>query len=78
MAIPLTDAEVLEQKYLIRDNYLSMIKLITSEPKPNYDIDGQKVMWADYLKLLQSGLAAIEAQIVDLLPPIDGEEVGYC
>jgi hypothetical protein len=76
--MPLTDDEVLSQKYRIRDNLLSLIEGITVNPKPNYNIDGQEVLWADYLKLLNSSLDAIEKSIQELSPPIDAEETGYC
>jgi hypothetical protein len=77
-SMALTYEEVLEKKYKIRDNYLELIDLITLQPKPNYNIDNQEVSWADYLKLLQSNLAAIEAQINLLAPIVEAEENGYC
>jgi hypothetical protein len=76
--MPLTDEEVLDKKYKIRDNLLELIDEITINPKPSYDIDGQQVLWADYLKLLNSSLDAIEDSIAKALPPVDGEENGYC
>jgi hypothetical protein len=74
----LTDEEVLAAKYIIRDNLIERVRELTAAPKPNYDIDGQKILWADYLKLLQSSLSAIEKDIAALLPPVEGEEAGYC
>ncbi len=73
-----TDEERLLSIQTSRDNILNLIELITRQPKPNYDIDGQKVMWADYLKLLQSTLAALDKQVDGLLPPVEGIEQGYC
>lgn len=51
-----TDAENLVLLTEARDNIITRIVEVTSNPKPNYEIDGQKVKWADYLKTLQESL----------------------
>ncbi len=37
----------------IRNQTLSLIAEITTNPKPSYSIDGQSVNWTDYLEQLQ-------------------------
>lgn len=59
-------------------NVLNNIQLITLNPKPNYDIDGQEILWADYLKLLQSSVSALRAAILEVAGPFEIEQQGYC
>ena len=47
----------LEQIATIKSQSLARIAEITAAPKPSYDIDGQKVQWAEYLKQLQDVVA---------------------
>ena len=42
-----------EQIATIKTQTLARIAEITAEPKPSYDIDGQKIAWGDYLGQLQ-------------------------
>ena len=42
-----------EQIAAIKAQTLARIAEITEKPKPTYDIEGQRVDWADYLKQLQ-------------------------
>lgn len=42
-----------EQITTIKTQTLARIAEITAEPKPTYDIDGQKIAWGDYLKQLR-------------------------
>ena len=42
-----------EQIATIKTQTLARIAEITAEPKPTYDIDGQKIDWGDYLGQLQ-------------------------
>lgn len=42
-----------EQIATIKTQTLARIAEITAEPKPTYNVDGQMVAWADYLKQLQ-------------------------
>lgn len=43
----------LEELAAIRSQTLARIAEITAQPKPTYNIDGQMVAWAEYLKQLQ-------------------------
>lgn len=52
----------------IRANLLARIDEITSQPKPNYSIDGQSVSWQSYLDSLFAKLKAIDDQIVSSEP----------
>ncbi len=42
-----------EQIATIKTQTLAQIAEITAEPKPSYNIDGQKIDWGDYLGQLQ-------------------------
>ena len=42
-----------EQIATIKTQTLARMAEITAEPKPTYNIDGQMIAWADYLKQLQ-------------------------
>jgi len=42
-----------EQIATIKGQTLARIAEITAQPKPSYDIDGQKIAWGDYLAELQ-------------------------
>lgn len=59
-------------------NTLKNIAEITASPKPNYEIDGQIVAWADYLKLLQSSASALRGLINEFNGPFIIEQQGYC
>jgi hypothetical protein len=52
----------LEQIATIKSQTLARLVEITAQPKPSYDIDGQKVDWATYLKQLQATVAWCEDQ----------------
>jgi hypothetical protein len=53
----------LEQIATIKSQTLARLVEITAQPKPSYDIDGQKVDWATYLKQLQATVAWCEDQL---------------
>jgi hypothetical protein len=42
-----------EQIAAIKTQTLALIAEITVEPKPSYNIDGQKIAWSDYLEQLR-------------------------
>ena len=42
-----------EQIATIKTQTLARMAEITAEPKPTYNVDGQMIAWADYLKQLQ-------------------------
>ncbi len=46
-----TDAEQLQR---IRSQTLARMAELTADPKPSYRIDGQEVLWGDYLSRLQA------------------------
>jgi hypothetical protein len=43
-----------EQLATIKSQTLELLRQITAQPKPSYEIDGQQVAWADYLARLQA------------------------
>lgn len=47
----------------IKENLLARIEEVTSQPKPNYNIDGQSVSWQGYLDSLFAKLEKIDQQI---------------
>jgi hypothetical protein len=53
----------LEQIATIKSQTLARIVEITAQPKPTYDIDGQKVAWESYLKQLQATVAWCDERI---------------
>lgn len=53
-------SETLQQ---IKQNLLERIQEVTSQPKPNYTIDGQTVSWQSYLDSLFDKLQKIDEQI---------------
>lgn len=50
------------------DNIARLIKELTENPKPNYNIDGQQVDWADYLDTLLKSKAKVDALIAKASP----------
>jgi len=42
-----------QQIATIKTQTLARMAEITAQPKPTYNIDGQMIAWADYLKQLQ-------------------------
>ena len=42
-----------EQIATIKTQTLQRIAEITAQPKPTYNVDGQKIAWGDYLRQLQ-------------------------
>jgi hypothetical protein len=51
-----------EQLAAIRAQTLALIAQITADPKPSYSIDGQKVLWAEYLEQLRATVAWCDQQ----------------
>jgi hypothetical protein len=60
----MTNKELIRQT---RDNLIAIREKITRKPKPNYNVDGQRIDWADYLELLTK-------QINELKLQLDGED----
>lgn len=68
-----TDAE---QIATIRTQTLARIVEITASPKPSYTIDGQQVLWSDYLRQLQSTVAWCDEQVA-AAEPFEVTSQGY-
>jgi hypothetical protein len=47
----------------IKNNILARLEEITSQPKPNYSIDGQQISWQSYFDSLMANLERINTQI---------------
>lgn len=56
-----TDAE---QIATIRTQTYALIVDMTANPKPSYDIDGQSISWAEYLKTLQATVNWCDQQTI--------------
>jgi hypothetical protein len=65
-----------EQIALIKTQTLARIAEITAEPKPTYQIDGQKVDWGDYLKQLENTIDWCNAQLA-AHAPVEVQSQGY-
>ena len=56
----MTDLEKLQTVY---GNLLTILVDTTTNPKPDYSIDGQQVSWAPYVNYIFGWLEKVEAQI---------------
>ena len=72
-----TDEENLAELKGIKGNLIALIKEVTSAPKPNYTIDGQKVDWSDYLEMLYRQLKANEELITTFDEPYEKTSTIY-
>lgn len=52
-----------ESLQVIRANILARIEEVTSKLRPDYNTDGQQVLWRGYLDTLLASLDKIDAQI---------------
>ncbi len=75
--MPNTDDDNLILLQTARDNIIVLIGSLTAQPKPNYDIDGQRISWGDYLKQLRDALKGLNDEIA-LIEPAQEESQGYC
>jgi hypothetical protein len=75
--MPLTDEDNLNSLMETRDNLIALIGSITQKPKPTYEIDGQNVLWGEYLDQLRKQLASTLQLIIDLNGPYEVESIGY-
>ncbi|MBN2581414.1 MAG: hypothetical protein JXB10_20705 [Pirellulales bacterium] len=57
-----------EQIVLIKTQTLTRIAEITENPKPTYQIDGQLVVWGDYLNQLRGTVEWCNAQLAAETP----------
>jgi hypothetical protein len=55
----------------IRTSLINRIAEVTSKPKPNYEIDGQKVSWQQYLDSLFAALKTIDEKLVQESGPYE-------
>jgi len=66
----------IQQITLIKTQTLARIAEITAEPKPTYQIDGQMVVWGDYLNRLQKTVDWCDAQLA-AQSPVEVQSQGY-
>lgn len=59
------DRQALEQ---IRSQTLTLIQEITAQPKPSYELDGQRVSWTEYLERLLAVVDWCDRQLASLSP----------
>jgi len=58
----------LEQIRAIKSQTLSRIAELTAQPKPTYDIDGQRVSWNEYLARLRATVDWCDRQLAGQEP----------
>lgn len=66
-----------QQIETIKTQTLALMVDLTLNPKPNYDIDGQNISWADYLERLQNLVAWCDDQLATVDGPFELETYGY-
>ena len=59
------DRQALQQ---IRSQTLSLIQEITAQPKPSYELDGQRVSWTEYLERLLAVVDWCDRQLANQSP----------
>lgn len=65
-----------EELAAIRSQTLARIAEITAQPKPTYNIDGQMVAWAEYLKQLQQTVDWCDQKLA-AAEPFEFRSAGY-
>lgn len=75
--MPNTDEQNLEVLYVARDNLVQQLALLSAKPKPNYNIDGQEILWGDYWKQLNDAMARLDEQIASYEGPYEEETIGF-
>ena len=60
----------------IKRQTLALLAEITANPKPTYDIDGQKFSWGQYLKQLQDTVLWCDQQAA-ASAPVEVRTQGY-
>lgn len=73
--MPMSDEALLAKLYEARDNLVEQKLQATLKPRPNYDIDGQKVEWVEYLKYLDRAVKDIQSTIQLYEGPYEEETV---
>jgi hypothetical protein len=68
-----TDAE---QIATIKSQTLQLIVDLTTDPKPSYNIDGQNILWGDYLNKLRQTVAWCDEQLAATQGPYEFETRG--
>lgn len=56
----MTNSQIIRQT---RDNLIAIREKITRKPKPNYNVDGQRIDWADYLEILTKQINELKLQL---------------
>jgi len=59
------DEDVLQ---LIRSQTLAIIQQVTAQPKPSYELDGQRVSWSEYLGRLIAVVDWCDTQLARKTP----------
>lgn len=60
----------------IRQQTLALMEAITASPKPDYELDGQRVSWSEYLKRLQETVEWCNVQLA-AEEPLEIRSQGY-
>ena len=57
-----------EQIATIRSNTLAQLSELRANPKPSYDLDGQKVSWTEYAASLQATIDWCDVKLSECDP----------
>ena len=60
----------------IKTQTLSLIAELTANPKPSYNVDGQSVLWTDYLKQLRATVEWCDQQMAQSEAGVEEITVG--
>ena len=66
-----TDAEHLAALLSLRDQVTDRLSEMVSKPRPTYDVDGQKMDFTEYQKMLFSQLKALRDEIAIIADAAD-------
>jgi len=75
--MPYTSLEIRAKLETTRDQLIDLRITVLSKPRPTYNIDGQEVKWAEYLKQLDASISRINEEIAIDDEPVEGITVGY-
>ncbi len=71
-------ADALANLYRALRGYTSILAEMAVNPKPSYELDGQKFEWKEYQEFILTNMKVIREQIQSLDGPFEIESQGYC
>ncbi len=77
LSIDLRDISTGELLLIQKQQLMELIIQVQKKPRPNYDIDGQKILWGDYLKMLYGQLKVINALMIEEEGPSEETTIAW-